>query len=239
MGAIQIIEHNNQRVLLTSQLAESFGTTSQIISNNFNRNKGRYVEDKHYFGLSGQEKRDFINRHQNDLGSRNATVLYLWTEKGAWMHAKSLNTDQAWDAYEMLVDDYYSIKGREPMSVEDLIILQAQSMKEIKEKVSSIEQTALNAHERIDNLDQIDITGNKRDRLVQMVRKYALSIGVHYGVAWSHFKQRYNTAYNTNLVRLIGEYQKKTGQDLTIPAYLEKVDRLDDAIRVADKMLNS
>lgn len=107
---LQVIEHNNQRVLLTVQLAESFGTTPQIITNNFNRNKERYTEGKHYFGLSGQEKRNFLNQHQNDLGSKNAAVLYLWTEKGAWMHAKSLNTDQAWDAYEMLVDDYYRVK---------------------------------------------------------------------------------------------------------------------------------
>jgi len=40
--------------------------------------------------------------------------LYLWTEKGAWLHAKSLNTDQAWDAYEALVDDYYRIKSQVP-----------------------------------------------------------------------------------------------------------------------------
>ena len=31
------------------------------------------------------------------------------TEKGAWLHAKSLNTDQAWEAYESLVDDYYRL----------------------------------------------------------------------------------------------------------------------------------
>ncbi|MCY9544531.1 phage antirepressor KilAC domain-containing protein [Paenibacillus alvei] len=107
---LRVIEHNNQCVLMTVQLAESFGTTPQIITNNFNRNKERYTEGKHYFGLSGQEKRNFLNQHQNDLSLKNAAVLYLWTEKGAWMHAKSLNTDQAWDAYEMLVDEYYRQK---------------------------------------------------------------------------------------------------------------------------------
>lgn len=45
----------------------------------------------------GEEKREFINYHQFDDGSKNAKSLYLWTEKGAFLHAKSLNTDKASD----------------------------------------------------------------------------------------------------------------------------------------------
>jgi len=104
------IEYKKNRVLTTSQLAESYDTEVQILTNNFNRNKFRYTEGKHYIALTRQEKRDFLNKHQNDLGSKNAIVLYLWTEKGAWMHAKSLNTDRAWEAYETLVDEYYRVK---------------------------------------------------------------------------------------------------------------------------------
>ncbi|OMG45246.1 hypothetical protein BK140_33340 [Paenibacillus macerans] len=110
MNQLQVIEYSNQRLLTTAQLAEAYGTEVQILTNNFNRNKARYTEGKHYIALEGQEKRDFLNLHQNDLGSKNAAVLYLWTEKGAWMQAKSLNTDQAWEAYEALVDDYYRVK---------------------------------------------------------------------------------------------------------------------------------
>ena len=110
MNGLQVIEHQGQRVLLTTQLAESMGTDTQTITNNFNRNKDRYTEGKHFFALEGDEKRDFLNLHQIVLGLKNAKTVYLWTEKGAWMNAKSLNTDQAWEAYETLVDDYYSVK---------------------------------------------------------------------------------------------------------------------------------
>ncbi|WP_407944826.1 ORF6N domain-containing protein [Paenibacillus albiflavus] len=56
----------------------------------------KYVEaGKHYFKLEGESERDFINHHEFHDGYKNTSVLYLWTEKGAWMHAKSLNTDQA------------------------------------------------------------------------------------------------------------------------------------------------
>ncbi|UTI41088.1 ORF6N domain-containing protein [Niallia sp. RD1] len=105
---LTVINHNNQRVLTTAQLAESYGADKQQISKNYTRNASRYKKGKHYFALNGEEKRSFLNHVQIDDGSKNATTLYLWTEKGAWLHAKSLNTDAAWDAYEMLVDEYYS-----------------------------------------------------------------------------------------------------------------------------------
>lgn len=110
MKNLQVVEQNNQRVLTTAQLAKSYGTENKVISNNFNRNKKRYTEGKHYFSLTGDLKSEFINLHQIEDGSKNAQTVYLWTEKGAWLHAKSLNTDEAWDAYETLVDDYYTVK---------------------------------------------------------------------------------------------------------------------------------
>lgn len=106
---LTVLERNGQRVMTTNQLAEVYGADRHQISKNFTRNIERYKEDKHYFSLTGESKREFLDRVQIDDGSKNATVLYLWTEKGAWLHAKSLNTDQAWDAYEMLVDEYYKI----------------------------------------------------------------------------------------------------------------------------------
>lgn len=107
---LKVIEQNGQRVLTTQQLAEAYGTDTERIRVNFNRNKDRFVEGKHYFALTGQEKHDFINSYQIDTTWLKAPVFYIWTEKGAWLHAKSLNTDEAWEAYERLVDEYYNVK---------------------------------------------------------------------------------------------------------------------------------
>lgn len=101
---------NNQRVLTTSVLAYMYETTEKAISNNFNRNRNRYIEGKHYFCLEGQSKRDFLNYHQIEDGSKNAAKIYLWTEKGVLLHAKSLNTDRAWNVYDYLVDFYFRAK---------------------------------------------------------------------------------------------------------------------------------
>lgn len=147
MNKIQVIEHKGQRILTTAQLAEAYGADRQQVSYNFNHNKGRYTEGKHYFAMEGDGKREFLDRHEIHDGSRNAAIMYLWTEKGAWLHAKSLNTDEAWDAYEMLVDDYYTTKETQqaglmmnPMTTEDMIILQAQSVKVLKQRVDQTEE---------------------------------------------------------------------------------------------------
>lgn len=104
---LQIVEYEGIRVLTSRQIAEMYGTDSKTISKNFNRNKDRYTEGKHYFLLKGKELRSFL---QNDENISKAPKLYLWTKKGAFHHAKSLNTDIAWEVYERLVDFYFEVQ---------------------------------------------------------------------------------------------------------------------------------
>lgn len=108
---LKVIEYRNIRVLTTIQIAEAYETEPQVITNNYNRNKERYVEGKHFICLTGNEKVGFINKNQNDFSSFvKAKAIYLWTEKGTFLHAKSLNTDKAWEVYDHLVDTYFRMK---------------------------------------------------------------------------------------------------------------------------------
>lgn len=107
---LQVIEQKGARVLTTAQLAESYGTDVKVINRNFQRNSERYEHGKHYFSLTGDELREFKGSRQIDDSLKFASVLYLWTEKGAWLHAKSLNTDMAWNAYGRLIDGYYNVQ---------------------------------------------------------------------------------------------------------------------------------
>lgn len=110
MENLQRIDFDGQIVITSKQLAAVYGADSKRISYNFNRNKNRYQEGKHYILLTGQEKKDYINRLEIHDGSDRTKNLYLWTERGALLHAKSLNTDKAWEAYERLVDFYFCQK---------------------------------------------------------------------------------------------------------------------------------
>ena len=110
MTDLMVIEQQGVRVLTTAQLAESYGTDSKIIANNFNRNKERYEEGKHYICLKGAELQEFKTIHQFDEQFKHSAKVYLWTERGALLHAKSLNTDKAWEVYDELVETYFRAK---------------------------------------------------------------------------------------------------------------------------------
>lgn len=140
MNELQITEYDNVRVLTTQQIAEAYGTDSRVISNNYNRNKERYVEGKHFICLEDGEKREFVNHHQIDDGSKKASKLYLWTEKGAFLHAKSLNTDTAWDVYDRLVDNYFEKSKAVPMTTDQKIQLLAQGNVELTEKIDKVDK---------------------------------------------------------------------------------------------------
>ena len=137
MNNLTVTEYKNICVLTTQQIAEAYGTDSKTISYNFNHNKGRYKEGKHFILLDGEELRAFREIH--DLPS-NLNKLYLWTEKGAFLHAKSLNTDTAWEVYDRLVDNYFEKPKAVPMTTDQKIQLLAQGNVELTEKVNSIDK---------------------------------------------------------------------------------------------------
>lgn len=109
MQQLQVIEHDDMRVLTTTQLADAFGTNGKIITRNFQRNKEHYTEGEHFYSLSGDALKQFKGERPNDGSLKFVSVLYLWSEKGAWLHAKSLNTEESWKAYHTLIDSYYQI----------------------------------------------------------------------------------------------------------------------------------
>ena len=137
MNELQITEYKNIRVLTTQQIAEAYGTDSKTISYNFNHNKERYIDGKHFICLSGDELRAFREIH--DLPN-NLNKLYLWTEKGAFLHAKSLNTDTAWEVYDRLVDNYFEKPKAVPMTTDQKIQLLAQGNVELTERIDKVDK---------------------------------------------------------------------------------------------------
>ncbi len=101
------IVYQGKRVLLTSQLAEGYETNTDTIKRNYHNNKKRYIEGKHYFLLEGDELRGFKREVKNLDLAPSTNKLYLWTERGAFLHAKSLGGDRAWELYEEMIETYF------------------------------------------------------------------------------------------------------------------------------------
>lgn len=140
MNNLTVIERENQRVMTTAVLAEEYGTTERRISENFNANKERYIEGKHYYCLEGEVLRCFKSEYGNSVVAPNLNKLYLWTEKGAFLHAKSLGTDRAWEVYDYLVDSYFKKVDAYgiPKTTAGQIQLLAQGHMELEQKIDSV-----------------------------------------------------------------------------------------------------
>lgn len=116
-SAYAVLKHGGLPVATTAILADKLGASVDQLNLNYERNVSRYKEGKHFFLLKGGKLTEFkkeckilypSNRYLQI--SSKARSLYLWTERGAYNHTKSLGTDEAWDAYERLVDDYYRLQ---------------------------------------------------------------------------------------------------------------------------------
>lgn len=147
---LQVIEYRGLRVVTTEQLAAGYGATEQMITNNFNRNKQRFVEGKHYFKLAGEEVEILRNSFRGLQISPKARSLTLWTERGAANHAKMLETDQAWGYHEDLVEFYFTQRNaiaapanQQAISRKELALMVIEA--EERAEAAALENKTLNA----------------------------------------------------------------------------------------------
>ncbi|OTA14194.1 antirepressor [Xenorhabdus vietnamensis] len=105
---LQIVEYRGQRVVTTEQLAVGYGATEKNIRDNFDNNKSRFEEGKHYFQITGKELADLRTENIGVQISSKARSIRLWTERGAANHSKMLETDQAWNYFDDLTEFYFT-----------------------------------------------------------------------------------------------------------------------------------
>lgn len=200
MEEIQKVEYNGVLVLTTQQIAEAYGTSTDTVTKNFNRNKDRYVNGKHYISLEGAEKNDFVDRGQFDRGLKNAKTLYLWTQKGAFLHAKSLNTDTAWEVYDRLVDSYFDKKENITVSelspelqmfksLWDMQAKQELEQKRQAEEIAAVKQTVTNIKKELTTP-----IGDWKIEINSKIRAISIKSGIAYETI---YRQMYGELENT------------------------------------------
>lgn len=109
---LQVIEHENLRVLTTAQVASAYDVESKSLMRNYQRNKEQFVEGVHFMSLTGEALKQFKGERQNDVSLKFASLLYLWTEQGAFMLAKTISSDKGWKAYNLLVSQYFQMANQ-------------------------------------------------------------------------------------------------------------------------------
>lgn len=208
MRELTITEYNGTRVLTTQRLAECYGTTTDTITKNFNRNRDKYVEGKHFICLKGEELKEFKANGQIDL-LPNVHMLYLWTEKGTFLHAKSLNTDIAWEVYDRLIETYFTVKKElidkkqlSPqlqlmnMLVENMNITELEQKRQA-EQISRVEQT-------VGNIKEIftQPIGDWKAEINARVREISIKSNIDYQTLYNQLYGELETTAHCSLKRL-------------------------------------
>ncbi|WP_368924702.1 ORF6N domain-containing protein [Providencia sp. 1709051003] len=149
------VYYRQQKVITTESLAIGYGSDTKSIQMNFANNRERFVEGKHFFKLEGEELRSFKS-YPNNIGvvDKFSRHVYLWTERGASRHAKMLETDQAWDYFELLEETYFTSRKNSGLPVNYIEALESllQSEKEkaviAAERDHAVETKAWIGHKR-------------------------------------------------------------------------------------------
>ena len=154
---------------------------------------------------------------------------------------------ESWVFDEVLPTIHKTGSYSKPMSELEILQRSINQLVEQERKLKALEAQQGEQVKRLDIIDSrlevlngVHIEGTGRDRLNAMVRAYVVKKGISYAEGWKNFKKAYNHAFRTCLGALLTNYTKKNNlrSKPTIPRFLEKTNRLDDGLRVAEKMLN-
>ena len=243
------VDYNGVRVLTTEQLAQAYKCEPQQIKQNFNNNLDHFVEGKHYFKLESEALHSFKNKVENiDLVGKNARILYLWTRRGASRHCKMLGTEKAWEMYDNLEENYFNPPQKKMTAAEILsgmaeeLVKQERRTARLEMRQERNEENFKILNSRVDTFNGIGTDEDKRQKLNSMIRAFSLKAGMRFDEGWRNFIRAYNTAFHANVNLLITKYMEKNHiqkkKRPTTPESFERAGLLDDALAVADKLLN-
>ena len=201
-----------------------------------------------------------INRHVDDEDKLRTKIEYagqkrevtIINESGLYSLIMSSKLPTAkkfkrWVTSEVLPSIRKTGSYGKPMSQLEIAQYSINLLIEQERKMKALEAQQGEQVKRLDIIDSrlevlngVHIEGTGRDRLNAMVRAYVVKKGISYAEGWKNFKKAYNHAFRTCLGALLTNYTKKNNlrSKPTIPRFLEKTNRLDDGLRVAEKMLN-
>lgn len=104
------VKFNEEVVITTKTLAEVYECNEKQIKQNYNNNKDKFIEGKHYYKLQGEKLKKLRVENFDLQISPMTRELYLWTKRGASRHCKMLGTDKAWEMFDTLEESYFNPK---------------------------------------------------------------------------------------------------------------------------------
>lgn len=173
--ALPVVEIDGQRVITLSMVDIEHQRPDGTARRNFNANKERLTEGKHYFVRNSSEARD--------LGMIAPNGLIFLNERGYLLLVKSFTDDLAWEVQERLVEGYFRAGAVPERRLSTAEMIHAQSGLLVDMERRQIEQEARTARQA----EQIE---EVQSRVEEVAHTAALPQRPANSEAISHIKTR-------------------------------------------------
>lgn len=239
---VKVFNKDGQLVVTSRQVARDFEKEHAKVTRDIENLIGGIAKNgdtyTHLFIETKYQHEQNKQWYKEYLLTRDGFSLLVMGFTGESALVWKLKYIEAFNKMEEIIKSKQAIPGNLSPQLQVLINMELKQ-KQLEQELTATAEKAQVLEHRINSLDATNIDGTPRQRLNDMVRKYAYDNGILYPQAWKDFRRNFNTAYRTNIELKKQNYLEKHNiKNMSYPEYLERVGLIEDALRVADKMLN-
>ena len=249
-GDAQLVQVENEQVVTDSRkVAETFGKDHNHVMRDIRdiiKKTGSPILDSENSATKFFYETTYENRGKQ-------YPMYLMNRDGFSLLVMGFTGKQALEWKLKYIKAFNDMEAelkakQEPKSQIDILVESAKALQRQERELARLKLTQEEhsksleiVNSRIDTFNCVCTKGTKRQKLVAMINAYSNKHGLTYREGWHRFKQAYNFAFHTSLGNSISFYMKDKGlkKKPSVPDFLEKKELLDDAMRIADKLLNA
>ncbi|MBS7584181.1 ORF6C domain-containing protein [Enterococcus sp. MMGLQ5-1] len=164
----------DKKAMLVKDIAEIHGTEVRTINQTIFRNMKRFVQEVDLIDLKQITESDvFLKFGFTKAQWGNSNAVFILSERGYAKLLKILEDDKAWEIYDQLVDNYFSMRKEQefkiPKSTRDLTLLALQANEETNERLDDVESriTSFEENKLITSEDVGTIGRHVRNKVYQ------------------------------------------------------------------------
>ena len=171
-----------KKAMLVKDIAEIHGRPVKAINQAIDRQIKRFKTEVDILDLKLNNFAVTLSDLGFNQGQINASKhIYLLSERGYSKLLKILEDDKAWEVYEELVDNYFSMRSEQkrlPNTREAIQQLLLQGVEEVNQRVDDMEERLSNVEEnaKLDTGDYNVISKRVKKRVYEVARAYGLNV---------------------------------------------------------------
>ena len=172
-----------KKAMLVKDIAEIHEREVKVINQTINKNINRFKFDVDIIDLKSKvNQNDLTEKYGFEVHSvRMSKNIYLLSERGYAKLLKILEDDKAWEIYDELVDNYFSMRSEQkrlPNTRETIQQLLLQGVEEVNQRVDVMEERISDIEEnaKLDTGDYNVVAKRVRQRVYEVGKAYGLNM---------------------------------------------------------------